>query len=71
MVAAGAAVLLVDRQTQEADLAELFDDRPVDFLGAVPGDDVRGDLALHEVPRELPDRALLLAELQIHHRSPH
>lgn len=62
MVTAAAAVLLVDRQAEEADVAELLDDRAVDLLGAVPRDDVRGDLALHEVPGELPDGGLLLAE---------
>src|SRR5690606_359640 len=52
MVPAGAAVLLVDRQPEEADLAELPDDGPVDLLGAVPGGGVRHDLALDEVPGE-------------------
>ncbi|MGW4567100.1 alpha/beta hydrolase family protein, partial [Streptomyces sp. NPDC004561] len=31
------------------DLAELLHDAPVDLLGPVPGDHVRGDLTLHEV----------------------
>ncbi|MDX2676293.1 hypothetical protein PV333_07585 [Streptomyces sp. NY05-11A] len=72
MVAAGAAVLLVDGQTEEADLAELLHDGPVDVLRTVPGDDVRGDLAVHELPGEPPDGGLLLAEPQVHHEiTPH
>ena len=38
-------------QPEEAEVAELLDDRPVDLLGAVPGGGVRGDLAVDEVAR--------------------
>ncbi|BFO20187.1 hypothetical protein SHKM778_65750 [Streptomyces sp. KM77-8] len=71
MVAAAPAVLLVDGQPEEADLAELLHDAAVDLLGAVPGGRVGRHLALHEVPGEPADVLLLLAELQIHTESPH
>ncbi len=71
VVATAAAVLLVDGEPEEADLAELLHDRPVHLLGAVPRDDVRGDLPCHEVPGEPPYGGLLLAELQVHAESPH
>lgn len=68
MVAARAAVLLVDRQAEEADLAEFLDEGTVHFLRTVPLHDVRRDLAVHEVPGEAADGGLLLAELQVHCR---
>src|SRR5690606_3835405 len=70
VVAAGTAVLLVDGQAQEPQVAQLLDDAAVDLLGAVPGGGVRDDLALHEVPGQPADGALLLAELQVHAGSP-
>ncbi len=69
VVAAGSAVLLVDGEAQEADVAELLHDRAVDLLRPVPGDDVRGDLPVDEVPGEPSDGGLLLAEPQVHDES--
>ena len=66
MVAARAAVLLVDGEPEEAERAQLPHDRLVDVLRAVPGHDVRGDLARDELLGELPDGRLLLAQLQVH-----
>lgn len=71
MVASGAAVLLRDRQSEEAEGAELLDYRLVDTLGTIPFDDVRGDLPCDEVLGELPDGVLLLAQLQVHPVTPH
>ncbi len=70
MVAAAAAVLLVDGEPEEADLAELLHERAVDLLRPVPLDDMRGDLAVHEILGESPDGGLLLAELQVHDGHP-
>lgn len=66
VVAARTAVLLRDGEPEEADGAELLDDRPVGLLGAVPRDGVRGDLACDEVLGEPPYGFLLLAQFQIH-----
>jgi hypothetical protein len=66
VVTAGALVLLRDGQPEETDPGELADDGPVDLLGPVPVPDVRHDLAVDEVPCELPQRGVLLAERQIH-----
>ena len=44
---------------EEADLAELGDDRPVHLLGAVPVARVRRDLALAELAGGVADELLL------------
>ena len=66
MVPARAAVLLGHGQAEEPDLAELADDRPVDLLGPVPVAHVGHDLTVDEVPRQLTQGGLLIAERQIH-----
>ncbi len=53
VVAAEAAVLLGDGEPEEAELAELGDDRRVDGLAAVPLGAVGHDLLVEEVARQL------------------
>ena len=59
MVAARTAVLLRDGQPEEAQVAEAFDDRPVDRLAPVPLGGVRGDLGGDELGGEGTARFVL------------
>src|SRR5690606_31336772 len=66
-VATDPAVLLGDRQAEEAELTELGDDAGVDRLGPVPRLPVRHDLVLEEVAGGLLERPLVLVEAEINH----
>ena len=66
VVEAAAAVLLGDRRSEVADLAELSRQLAVEAGGAVVVADPRDDLPVAELARALGDQALLVAELEVH-----